>query len=249
MKKILFTIILIISFQSNSFSQGSIITAGAVVNDVVNNLKTQVEDLAFSFEGIVTRQSFDMRQHLLVVSNNLDYILEKNLNKTFDELTIKQQQMLTDIEVLITDLEHPINQTINKLELLTDKANSFAASLPFGKKATLLSNVSPNYILQSNRENVKLTVKGSWLATGKPYIQLENKKLFPATEIDSKLEFIIPKLDIDTTKVELKTLPLVVYQKRFLGKKKLDYKVGVATVPSFMANYELEITTFRNNEF
>jgi len=247
MKKILITIILIISFQPNSFSQGSVITAGEVVNDVVNNLKTQVEDLTFSFEGIVTRQSFDMRQHLLVVSNNLDYILEKNLNKTFDELTIKQQLMLTDIEVLITDLKQPINQTINKLELLTDKANSFAASLPFGKKATLLSNVSPNYILQSNRENVKLIVKGSWLATGKPYIKLKNKKLFPATEIDSKLEFIIPKLDIDTTKVELKTFSLIVYQKRLLGKKKLDYKIGVTTVPNFMANYELEITTYRND--
>lgn len=247
MKKISTLIILIIFFQMSSFAQGTAITAGAVVNDVVNNLKIQVEDLAHSFEGIVTRQGFDMRQHILVVSNNLDYIMEKNLDKTFQELTIKQQQLLTDVEILISDLQNPVNQTIQNLELITDKANSFAASLPGGKRATLLSNVSPNFILQQNQENVKVTIKGSWLATGKPYIQLKKDKLYPTTELDSKLEFIIPKLEIDTTNIKLNTFPLTVYQKRFFGKKRLDYKIGVTSVPSFMADYYLEVTTYRND--
>lgn len=247
MKKVFISIILIISCHIFSHAQGTAIAAGATINDVVNNLKTQIEDLAFSLEGIMTRQSFDMRQHILVISNNLDYILEKNLNKTFEELTAKQQEILNDAQFLVDGLKDTANQTIEKLELITDKANSFAASLPLGKKATLLSKVSPNYVLQSNRDNIKLIIKGSWLATGKPYLKLKNKKLFPATEIDSKLEFIIPKLEIDTSKLELNTFPLIVYQKRFIGKKKLDYSVGVTTVPNFMATYNLEVTTFRND--
>src|SRR5690554_4784180 len=128
MKKYMLFAVLFLCFKITVSAQTSAITTTSAVNDVVNNLKTQVEDLSYSLEGIISRQTFDIRQHLLVISNNLDFVLEKNIDKTFYQLTKTQQQLLTDIEFLLADLQKPINQTIQKFELLTDKANSFAAS-------------------------------------------------------------------------------------------------------------------------
>lgn len=244
MKKTISTLLFLLIFNT-SFAQVEGIAAGAAVNDVVNNFKTQLEDLAFSLEGIMTRQSFDMRQHVMVITNNLDYILDKNINKTFDRLDATQQKFLNDIQYIIQELQNPINQTIDKLELITDKANSFAASLPGGKRATLLSKTIPLFVTQKNSSDVKVAIKGSWLATGNPFITINSKNITPASELDSKLEFIIPNLTVDTTKIKLNSIPLTVYQKRFIGKRKLNYTIGVTTVPNYIGKYELEITTFR----
>lgn len=218
--------------------------AGMPVNEIVNNLKKQVEDLIASTEGVISRQSFDMRQHLMIVSDNLDKILEKNINKSFDRLDQTQQNLITDIEFILSEMQTPINQTSEKMEFLLDKANSVAASFIGGKKVVMVSKIDPLYVTENLNQNVKIIIKGSWLSLGDPYVMYNNTKIYPSYESDSRLEFIIPEIKTDKEKVVVSSYPLTVYQKKkYFGKRKETYVIGVSSVPSLLGNYNLAIRT------
>lgn len=216
--------------------------SGMYVNEIIENLKKAAAELLNEGDYIISKSEFDVRISLLTTLDAFDYILEKNIDKTFENLSEQQRSLLININNTIVKAKKNGKILLNESELLIDKANIFASTLPGGKRRPVISSVSPSYFCPTSQRDIPITIKGAFLSKGDPYITLGDIRYTTETgsKIDSKLEFLLP-LDkfTDTTKIKLVSSKLTVYHRRFFHNKPVNYTIGVYLVPELLGTYKL----------
>ncbi|GAB1857356.1 hypothetical protein MHTCC0001_21920 [Flavobacteriaceae bacterium MHTCC 0001] len=223
--------------------------AGETVNSVVDNFSKRIEDIINNLDNVISKRSFDIRQHLMILSDQLDYIAEKNIDKVFDGLTKQQRQLLINVDNSLTEFEKSSEVTLTKVEDVLEKTIVFAGTLPGSKRIPTITKVSPSYFSDVENSDIVLTIKGNWLATGEPFIQIDSLVYEPTTKIDNKLEFILP-LNIynDESKINLFTSNLTLFKKSWFKTKEYNYKVGTFLIPKTMGKYKLKTKVSREEK-
>ncbi|MCV9388076.1 hypothetical protein [Reichenbachiella ulvae] len=243
-KSILPCLIMLFLSQNNCNAQAEVALAGQTVNGIVDNFADRIDDIIANLDNVITKQSFDIRSHLQLVLQQADYIVGKNIDKTFEKLTKEQQDLLTDINNTISQVEQTGQILIQDVDQILNKGVALIGTLPGSKKAPVLTGLSPTYYGNSENQDVSVRIDGAWLAHKEPYILIDGEEYKPTTKIDSRLEFLLP-LDLynDSTRINLKTAELIVFKKRLFGSKEQKYTLGFYLVPEMMGTFKLLIKT------
>ncbi len=242
MKKNVLSIVIATSFFCFDAKAQSEVFVGMTVNSIVDNLSDRINEIVNNMDFMVSKNEFDIRQSLLIVTNNLDYILDKNINKTFEKLSETQRETLISINNVLSEFEKTSEKTLEKVEQIIDKANIFASSLPRGKRQPVITGITPSYYGNSFQRDVPVTIKGAFLSRGNPHITIDGiiYTTEKGTKIDNTLEFLLP-LDQynDSSKINLFSLKLTVYKKGFFRQKPVQYNIGIFLVPNQLGTYKL----------
>ena len=216
--------------------------AGMTVNQIVDNFADRIDQIISDLDDVITKQSFDVRSHLQIVLQQTDYIVDKNIDKTFDRLSETQQNLFVDINNTIEQFERTGQVLITDVDKLLNKGVALIGTLPGSRRAPVITALSPTYYGNTLNQDVAVRIDGAWLAKGEPYLEFDDEKYRPTTKIDSRLEFLIP-LDLlnDSSRVNLEKAELTVYKKRLFGKKEQKYTLGFYLVPEMMGTYSLSI--------
>ena len=243
LRVIVFSIIFISILCSTSAHSQSEVLVGQTVNSIVDNLSDRIKEIINDLEGSISRQAFDIRTHLQLIIGQLDYVLDKNIDKVFEKLDEQQRELLNNIDITLSEFERTSNIALDKLDDVLDKAIIFSGTLPFSKRIPAVRNVSPSFIGSSERKGI-ITIDGAWLAKGSPYLIFEGERIDPIKKIDNELRFEIP-LDKykDIKNVEFISAKLNVFKNQIIGKKMVDYQIAVSLVPNLMGNYLLFVKT------
>lgn len=92
--------------------------AGEAVSSVVDNFGNRIEGIINQLDGVISKRSFDIRQHLMLLGDQLDYIVGKNIDKTFDRLDEQQRQLLLSIDYALNEFENTSDVTLGKIDCL-----------------------------------------------------------------------------------------------------------------------------------
>jgi hypothetical protein len=220
-----------------------------LVNDILEDFSQRIDHVIDNLDTVYTKDAFDTRQHLVLLSNTVGNLIRSNVDNTFDRIDESQQNLLLSIENSLRSMETTSRITLDSVEEIIDKSSVFASSLPLGKRIPVVTSVSPTFTLKEDKELV-LKVKGAFLATGRPYVKVGNKKIRTdkGGKIDTELLFVVPLSDFDEqADSSLFNCKLTVYKKGFLFNKKLDYDIGIFIIPTKMGEYELYARQFENS--
>ncbi|MDJ1503541.1 hypothetical protein [Xanthocytophaga agilis] len=193
MKKIIFffSITFFISYVSyGQFSIPTIAFAGKTIKDIINEFENTGNRLMQNAQTAGNGVASKFGNEILVATQNLNYYFGQNIDKTFINLKIEEQNIFVEVNKLIDQFNN-LNQTIstvsemtnldlieftNRINLLTKKVDYYISSINgttvINSDATyLLSITGLGFGLTDSRQKYNTTV----------YI---NGNLLPATAID-----------------------------------------------------------------
>lgn len=245
-----------------AFSSGGIVSSanadpiaavmiGQSVNSIIDNLKSSINDTINNLDTMVNKRSFDMRTHLLVVLQNLDYFANNLGNSLFENISKQQQQFLTNTQVILDQFKQGNIEQIEQLRKLTGDMESALATLPLSKRFPIVREYSPSYIQQGASNSFNVSISGSWIGNGEPELQFPNGKCSRKVKIDNNIQFNCNEDVIgskgDTTKSV--TAKLSVYGEKSVWEsikdwftdveKRRTYEIAITSIPPKMGGVEV----------
>jgi hypothetical protein len=224
---------------------------GQSVNSIIENLKSSINDTINNLDTMVNKRSFDMRTHLLVVLQNLDYVANNIGNNLFDNISKQQQQFLTNTQVILDQFKQGNLEQIAELRKLTGDMESALATLPLSKQFPIVREYSPSYIQQGASDSFDVSIIGSWIGSGEPELAFPNGKCDRKVKIDRNIKFSCGKEVIGNSvdKAQSVTAKLSVYGEKSFWEsikgwisdveKKRIYEISITSVPHKMGNVEV----------
>ncbi len=193
MKKNLFILLIALATCNLSYSQFAIPTiafAGKTVKDIINELENSGNRLMQNAQTAGNNVASKFGNEILVATQNINYYFGQNIDKTFNNLKIEEQNLFVEINKIIDQFNN-LNQTIttvseltnldlieftNRINLLTRKVDYYISSV----NGTTVINSDAGYLLSITGLGFGLTDSRQKYNTT-VYV---NNKLLPVTSID-----------------------------------------------------------------
>ena len=245
MKKLIFISLFSVLTANNSYaitpeSVASGIATNMGVKQIITDIKESISSIISQSSAEISKNQFEMRTSLLILSETLDQIASKNIDKTFDQLSEAEKQIFYDASKLLEIWNQGNSKSINQLNEVTKRIESILFKIPGMKNTPLVTSSYPLYSLSQPADStVKIDIKGSSLSQSTPTLNFDNIACTLIHKDTTRLSFTCPSMIfVANEKVNYLTGNLKAYErKRFfqsIFSKKLneiDYKISIAVIP------------------
>jgi len=243
MKKILFLLLILV--HSYAYSQVGLGAFAIGVNSLFDKVTQAIQQAEQT--GLVLEVNAGAQ--ILNLLTQAQSIYEKELKSTSQQLTSQQQQFISSVEGMITNLQ---NNIINGLEKSIQQT---ANTIPFSKTFPQVHTYT-GYLVAPGNGNVFITMKGNFFDIGTrnydSYIWVGNKAFKNTIKTTQSIVFAVPKTEFTATKF-INYIPAKVeipYKKSFLlffkKRKQADFLVNCIILPPTPGSYEMIYTTMEN---
>lgn len=248
--------ILLIPWHSTGVAAANPATAIAgstAVNSVIDNAKSNVEDLIDELDGTVSRNSFAVRQHLLLILQNLDIVAKELAGQTFGQLDNSQKLFFNNLNNSLARWEETSKVTLGEVQNTLDQVEVTISRLPGTDKRPRVLRFGPTYVLPSrSNDKVRVAVRGSLLGAHEPSFKLGGRPCERTTKTESQLEFLCPANAFRFgPRVASSKGVLKVYENQTLldklaglfsdNQESYTYDLGIFTVPRQMGSYQATV--------
>ena len=250
MKKSIFLIALLL--LNSAWSQ-SIVAADALVSASVERLRSSAQAVIQQLDQTASINSFQIRQHLLVLISELEHSALTVETKTFKDLDKQQQELFKNIENAISEAQRAATASIDQAGLIAKNLESTVARLPLTDKSPRVLKIRPDHLLSpSGADSVRIVVEGNLLAYGPATLQMGGDKCNLASQTDTALAFMCPASTFktsDTFKNVGGSLVVADYKEFWMKVRQVfrsyepvkNYRSLVVAVPPKLGIYTLEV--------
>ena len=238
---------------STSHAQEDVLLFSGSVTQVVENLKNTIHSTISALDAAYSNNTFRTRQHLQILLNQLEAILENVTESTFSNLSDVEQKFFTDLAAQIDSLRTLEKVTANDAEKITRSMSSAIRNLPFADAVPIVFHYDPLYVVggdENSKSKITIVVAGALLSDGEPTLTLDGKTCRRDGKIHTSLTFVCwnRTVVIDNSTAALKgTLRL--YQAKsiwdhifFRDEKQYTYDVVVSVLPRRLGTVVTKIT-------
>ncbi|MCP4370786.1 MAG: hypothetical protein GY797_22135 [Deltaproteobacteria bacterium] len=248
-KTLIVTIVILImlfNLRSNNVSGNAMEVLGvkSTIEDIISKFKT-------SMNSIIATAGNEARSTVLLASRsiearifNLKVAYQDSMEKTLEELSKQEQQLFYDVNTLLINFDTSVD---NKLKQIHETQTEFSATLRdvvpgAGKKPIILSYLPLFIFPEKHGKTINIRVRGINLSTGKPYINISDKKFSATTQLDTELVFSVSRDSLfpPTKRVQQQPINLTVFQKGLFGKKSIEAPLHLTILPTKAGTYSLE---------
>ncbi len=219
------------------------IAGSMLVSNFISQTKNFIQDILNDADFIASKNSFEIRQHLLLLEDNLEEVGTNLLDKTFDEVDKEIRLTFNQINNTVNNFNSESSKTLQEVNSSISNLNDAFATLPFSKDQPRILKCSPSTIGKDWQRIIEFG--GSFLGKAKKVkltIDGQECKLISNTENQLKFE-APPSVELSSTKIEKVYGNLsFTYKKGLFSKRKdLDYKVLLFKIPNEFGEYKLEV--------
>ncbi|MEM8728244.1 MAG: hypothetical protein AAGE99_06085 [Chlamydiota bacterium] len=242
MLRYIFSSLLLIAFSLHGNAQ---VAPTAAVDSLLSELSQELEDRINQVFDRSSILAFDVRSQTLVVAENLQFMSEQFVGKTFEELNKQQRKLVNDAQALIDSFDADIDDTVVALEQISLSMNDAFGTLPFSKTFPRVTDYGPDFIVADPQKTIDVTVKGSWIGSGSPKLNFGDVICKRVSKTEVNLIFTCPGEIFSNGAAEFedaKGTLRVFGRKRFLwsSREKRSYDIYVRGVPQSPATMSLE---------
>lgn len=184
--------LLAVGIITPGYAQVGAIAGTTAVRSILDNIKQMADDIINRLDQTISSNSFQIRQHIEILLSEVEHDTLAVEDKTFDDLSIQQKQLLTNVETVLVDANKQITADIGKLQDTATTISDAVGRLPLIDKSPRLNNYSPSYIVDPGSTDVFVTARGSFLNYGTAEMHAGGIPCKSATQIDNTLSFLCP---------------------------------------------------------
>ncbi|WP_123947330.1 hypothetical protein [Chryseobacterium pennae] len=240
MKTFRLTFALFILLSTFTFCYGQV-AGGTLVSTFIDDTKKAIQDILNDTDFMVSKNSFEIRQHLLLVEDNLEKVGNGLLDKTFDQLDDKVRLTFNQMNNTVNNFDIKAAGTLNKLDETIGNLNDALSTIPGSKAQPRILKYTPNAVGSSWNSN--LVFKGSFLGKAKKLsLDFNGVKCKLVSNTENQMIFEYPQALKNSKSVDKLYGDLNFEYKAglFSKTKKISYKVLVFNIPDKFGNYNLE---------
>lgn len=216
------------------------------VTSIIESLKQSINEIIDKTDTVVNKRTFDVRSHLIVVSQNLDVLAKGLVDTTFDKLTEQQQLLLTNTQNILNQFKNGNLEQIDALRALTGDFESALSVIPFSKNFPIIREYQPSYVALGDKDHYVIKINGSWLSNGNPVLRFPNGDCSRIARTDRELQFRCAKDAFNDigSEIGITTGFLTVYEKMgawdrlqtFFGvePKGKKYEIALGSLPELL---------------
>ncbi|MCM8511578.1 hypothetical protein J0904_05685 [Acinetobacter bereziniae] len=210
------------------------------VKQITTDIRESISSIISQSSAEISKNQFEMRTSLLILSESLDQIASKNIDKTFNQLSDAEKQVFYDTSKLLELWNQGNSKNINQLNELTERIESILFKLPGMKNTPLVTSSYPLYSLSHPAEpTVKIDINGSTLNQSTPTLNFDNITCTLIHKDTTQLSFTCPSsifvANGQTNYLigNLKTYEKNGFFKSIFSKKfnEIEYKISIAVIP------------------
>ena len=212
------------------------------VDAIIKSLRLTIGEVIGDLDSSIDKRSFDMRTHLLVILQNLEYAATTMGDHSFDRISQQQQELLRDTQTILAQVKSDNLEQIDALSKLSDSIAIALSVLPTTSRVPFVKEYGPSYLQMHKSRSFVVSVEGLWIGGGDSTLNFPNGACKRIVNIDNILKFDCSVSVLGTTDGELKSVSgdLMVYG-GISGREdqKHHYEVSITTVPNVMGALEI----------
>lgn len=189
-------ITLLLAVPCSGFSAAQVpggLAAGMTVGSIVGTLRGAALDIIRELDKTVGVNSFQIRQHLLLVVSELEHSALTLEGKLFKDLDISQQAFFRNIEGAINEASNATNQPLDKLDGIAKTLATSVERLPLTDGSPRVLRSTPSYVVTKLEiAETRVSFEGSRLNYGPPTLKFGNIECRLAGHTDVRVDFICP---------------------------------------------------------
>lgn len=212
---------------------------------MIDDFKSAINDIIDNLDASVTRNSFAMRQYLILLMQNIDIVSANITKNSFGELNNTQKDFFNKLNFTISKWNEGTEITIGSVNDTLKMVNDITARLPGADKTPRVISYTPAYVI--NGEDTKVSIEGTLIGDGNPTLYFDNIACGRLTKDDYHIVFDCPgKIFSSSDEIKGKSgkLKLFSSQKKwvfFPGDEKIyNYDLGIYIIPEVMGSYKID---------
>lgn len=233
-------------------AQGAI-GADMAVGSMVEKLKSAAQDIIHQLDQTASVNSFQIRQHLLVLISELEHAALTVEDKLFKDLDKQQQNLFKGAENTIAEAKRATTASLVEAGKIAKDLESAVARLPLADKSPRVTTIRPDHLLSpSTAAPVRIVVEGNFLGYGPATFEVDKQACSLATQTDTMLAFLCPAVLFKTagTFKNIGGSLVVADRKEFWERirhvfrhyePKKNYRTLAVAVPPTLGTYTLEV--------
>lgn len=223
-----------------------------VLGDVIERMRTAIEDIIESLEDSADATMFRARQNLELLVSQVGMIAEDSLQTAFSGLGAAERQFFNDVQSQIDALRDLEEVTAADAQRISDNVAHSIRALPFARTHPVVLSYSPLFVASGGAENedvVQIEIAGTLLASHEPTLVVANTLCGRSEKIDSRLVFLCPKdlfLAVETVEPlagKLSVYEDVAWWRVWAEPREHQYDISINVIPKVLGRVELSVTT------
>lgn len=171
----------------------SSITTGMTVSAVVGTLRGTALDIIRELDKTIGVNSFQIRQHLLLMVSELEHAALTLEGKLFKDLDSTQQTFFRNVEGSINEASRATNQPLDKLDDIAKTLATSVERLPLTDGSPRVLRSTPSYVVSKlDVPETRLSFEGSRLNYGPPVLTFGSVRCRLAGQTDVRIDFVCP---------------------------------------------------------
>lgn len=190
---VLLTALAVPTSQPASAQAVSSIAAGMSVSAIVGTLRSAALDIVRELDKTVGVNSFQIRQHLLLIVSELEHAALTLEGKFFKDLDATQQAFFRNVEGTVHEASRAANQPLDKLDAVAKTLATAVERIPLADGSPRILRSTPSYVVaKANASEVRVSFDGSRLNYGPPTLKFGAAECKLAGHTDVLLDFVCP---------------------------------------------------------
>ncbi len=228
--------------QAHALDPAAVVIGSTAIESVISTAKKDIQEVVDQMGSTVGRESFAIRQHLLLILQNLDILANGLIGKTFSEVNDAQQKLFTNLQATIDHWRKTSKITMRDIERTLGFLNDAIGTLPGSKTRPRVLGYSPAGLLASGAdEGVRIRIEGSWLGFRDPDLTFGAVSCRRMAKLENQLEFLCPRQAFSfPERISQNSGRLVVFNHRNL----IDKLAGFFALSDEHESYAYQLSVF-----
>jgi hypothetical protein len=232
------------------------IAGGVAVSTLVQSFKTAIEEMIDALGGQFDRSSFQLRQSLLLLVDNVDHTATGLLDRTFGQLNATQQEFFRNVHGVTEAWRESNEITRTTAEEILGRVDVTLTRIPGTNRQPRVTGYAPMFVVANAvPDSLAVAVRGSLIGGGVARLELETGvECREAARVETRITFLCPGSEFTTQaddrpdRLAFRTGTVHVegprsFWDRLTGKRNVaTYRVGVTVVPALMGRYRATVT-------
>lgn len=236
------------------------IAGSLAISDLITQLRNALISVSGKISSDVSRNSFEVREHIALLIQLVDQLGQSLIGKTFDQLDEKQRAIFLNINNSVVQMQNAASVTIAQVDDVVARTNDAFGTLPFSDRIPRVLRYGPAYVVglapganPVKASDVPITVSGSWLGVGEPKLAFGGTPCQLQGKTETSLSFNCPlSAFVSGSKVESISGSLTVFREKTFWEDiksvfvevptEIDYKLAMFAVPQTMGTYKVSAT-------
>ncbi|WP_427501807.1 hypothetical protein ACQE3E_23510 (plasmid) [Methylomonas sp. MED-D] len=254
-----------VSTAQAPLAAGAEIAGSLAVSDLITQLRNSLISVSDKISSDVSRNSFEVREHIALLIQLIDQLGQSLIGKTFEQLDKEQRAIFLNINNSVVQMQNAASVTLVQVDDIVARTNDAFGTLPGADRNPRVLRYGPAYVVGIAPEtkpaagsDIPVNVSGSWLGIGEPLLAFGGTPCRLQGKTETSLSFNCPlSAFVSGSKVESFSGNLTVFREKTFWEDiknvfvevptRLDYKLAIFTVPQTMGTYKVSAIVATSN--